>query len=447
MGKYDRELEIVYNAAQRLGSAGVETLIKEQRTLTIKSFEGKLEDFSLSIYRGLGARVLEEGREGYAYTEDFAEDKIRRCVEEALENAVLIEREEPGMITDFPAPESDLDLFNPSLGDVPVQEKVQRALELEKATLGFDTRVKKAPYNAYAEADVFVRVANNRGLDRSFRENMITAYSQALAEEGEDRKSAFEIQNLRRFEDLDVRAIGRKAAEKAVSKLGAREIQSGAYPVLFLNEAMADLLDTFSSIFNAQQAQEGKSLLRGKLGDGVGADHLHIQDDALLPTGFATRPFDNEGYPSQCTDLLVGGVFKSFLHNSRTARKDGVASTGNASRRVKDTLRISPTNLFIVPGEATEEELLTRFPRVVRIVDMQGFHAGANPISGDFSLSAQGVLYENGAPVHPVHNFTVSGNFLQMLKDVELIGRDLRFNYSSIGAPSLLVRSLHLGGV
>ena len=144
--------------------------------------------------------------------------------------------------------------------------------------------------------------------------------------------------------------------------------------------------------------------------------------------------------------MVENGVLKSYLHNTITALKDGVKSTGNGSRGYKGTLGISPSNFLLVPGNEKESELFTKHDKIIEIVSLQGMHSGANPISGDFSLGAQGFLWENGKRQHSLKPFTVSGNYLKMLNNVESIADNFRFNMSSIGAPSVLISSLSISG-
>jgi len=206
------------------------------------------------------------------------------------------------------------------------------------------------------------------------------------------------------------------------------------------------MLATFTSIFQAKSVQEGRSLLKGKLGETIANEKVTIVDDALMADGFATRAFDSEGYPSQKTVLVEKGVLKSFLHNTQTARKDGVKSTGNANRSYKGSLGISTTNFCLEAGDVKESELFAKHDRIIEIVNLQGMHSGANPISGDFSLSGQGFLWENGVRKHSLKPFTVSGNFIKMFNDVEAIADNFKFNMSSIGAASMLIKELAISG-
>jgi len=173
----------------------------------------------------------------------------------------------------------------------------------------------------------------------------------------------------------------------------------------------ATLLSTFWRIFSAKTVQEGQSLLRGQLGKNIAHSIVNIIDDALLNNGYNTRPFDDEGYPSRKTELIADGLLQSFLHNTITALKDGTVSTGNASRSYKSTINISPSNLYIKPGLSSKNDLYSKFPKCLEIVQLSGMHSGCNTISGDFSMGAQGFYCENGKENIPYTTLLFRGKF------------------------------------
>jgi len=144
--------------------------------------------------------------------------------------------------------------------------------------------------------------------------------------------------------------------------------------------------------------------------------------------------------------LIQNGILKSYLHNTQTASKDKVKSTGNGSRSYKGSLNIYTSNFILKPGDKSEDELFAAKDNVIEIVALQGMHSGANTISGDFSLSGEGFFYENGKRKHSLKQFTVSGNFLQMLQDVEMIADNFKFDMSSYGASSVLIKELAISG-
>jgi PmbA protein len=375
---------------------------------------------------------------------------LQRVLNEASSNAELVEAQ-PGaaLAADAPLPEGAPELFNPALEGVALPDKIARVLKLEEQTRTADPRVKAVPGCSYADGQSLVRIASTRGLDRFYRSNMVYALVYPLVSEGDQNKTYYDMAVGRDFAKLDVDGLSRNAVQGALRRLGAQELPSGHYPVVFTPKAVTELLAAFSNVFSAKAAAEGKSLLAGKLGQRVANMRVTLLDDPLRADGLATRPFDDEGVPSRPLALIEGGEFKTFLHNTQTARQAGLESTGHASRGgYKGTVDIAPSNLFFAPGASTAVQLVGGPGPVVVIDDLQGLHAGTNPISGDFSLASQGHLYEDGQYRHPVHNFTVAGNFLQMLEDVEAVGDDLHFypHGSYIGSPSMRIKALALAG-
>jgi len=283
-------------------------------------------------------------------------------------------------------------------------------------------------------------------LNKEETQNYIYAVLGCLAADKDDKRMAYELKIGRDFSKFDAREMADKSSRKSIDLLGGEEISSGKYPIVFNNKMMATLLSTFSGIFSAKSVQEGKSLLVGKQNEKIANDKVTLIDDGLHPEGFSSRTFDMEGYPSQTTLLIDKGVLKSLLHNTVTARKAKTDSTGNADRHYKSSLIISTTNFYLEPGSINRNDLFKQHPQTVEIVSLQGMHSGANPVSGDFSLSGEGYLWENGERKHSLKQFTISGNFLNMLNNIELIADDFEFDFSSFGASSVLITELAISG-
>lgn len=447
---FETEIKTVLDLAKAKGLTDVEVYARRDVGLQLKAQKGELESFQRSDSVGVGVRVLLGERVGYAYTENLDKASLARVLDEAAGNAEIVEPE-PGAAL---AAEQPLDgavpvLYNPKLDEVPLAEKIALAKKLEETAYATDKRVRTVPYSSYSDSTSFVRIANSKGVDRSYRTNAAFAFSYPIATEGTENKVAFESQATRDFATLDVNRVAGVAARHAVSRLGSKQMHSGHFPVVFSPQAMAELLSVYSTMFSAKSAQEGKSLLAGKEGQAIATPLFRLVDDPLLAEGFSTRPFDDEGVPSRSLVLVEDGVFKSFLHNTQTANQAGVASTGHAARgSYKGTLAVAPSNFFVAKGDKRFEQLVAGPGPVLVIDDLQGLHAGTNTISGDFSLQAQGFLYQDGQLVSPVHNFTVAGNFLTLLQDIEALGDDLRFfpQGAYIGSPSVKVKDLAIAG-
>lgn len=447
---FDAEIGTVLDLARERGLADVEVYARRDVALTLRAHNGELETFQRSDSVGVGVRVLLGERVGYAYTENLSPTALARVLNEAAGNAELVEGQPgAGLAEGAGEPPAVAAIYNPALEGVALDDKIARVLELERITRTADPRVKAVPGCSYSDSASVTRVASSRGLDRHYRSNVAYALVYPLVTQDGENKTFYDIALGRDFAKLDVKALSDRAVQGALKRLGAKEIKSGTYPVVFTPRAMADLLSAFSDVFSAKAALEGKSLLAEKVGEKVASEKLTVLDDALLADGLATRPFDDEGVPSRALGLIEDGVFKTFLHNTQTGKRMGGTSTGHAARGgYKGTLGVAPSNLYVKPGTTDAKGLVAGAGAVVVIDDLQGLHAGTNAISGDFSLQAQGLLFEGGEEQHPVHNFTVAGNFLALLAGIEAVGDDLRFfpQGAYIGSPSVRVAGLAIAG-
>jgi PmbA protein len=402
-----------------------------------------MEKIQFNDTLGLGIRVILKGKTGYAYTEDLSEQSLLKAVDYAIENAWAIETEEMDSLSNHPCEAVGFQGYNPELESYTTEDLLHYGLLMEKTALA-DERVRVVNYCAVGKSSGFNLIANSKGMNKSYQVNAIYAYIGVLVgNETEVKQGSFGKLLVNPSEHL-VKNIAKTAVEKAVSLLDAKPLTSGQYPVVIESRTMGSLLETFSSAFSAKAVHEGSSLLKEKLGESIASEEVTIIDDGKLAGGIASRPFDAEGYTSQTTVLIQDGVLTNLLHNSLTAKKDNTYSTGNASRDYTTTMTVAPTNLYLKAGNKSREKLLKSYPEIIEIVSLAGLHSGANPISGDFSLSAEGFLWKDGKKQSALTNFTVSGNFYQVLNDVEGVGDDLEFFLSSTAAPSVLVKDLTL---
>ncbi len=299
-------------------------------------------------------------------------------------------------------------------------------------------------------------LCNSKGLDLEDVISLARCYGMPLVSEGGEMYDGFESKKGR-LQDFDLDAIAEKAVEHAVSAISADSVPSGKYDVVFSNKTMAALLQTYASVFSAEQAQKGMSLLKGKEGERIAAPFITIVDDPRYEENYVMRTFDGEGVAAYAKNVVEDGVLVTLLHNLKTAAKAGVKSTGNASKSSYDAVvGVSPFTFYIKAEGGPEtlgaerrkglEDMLASAGEGLYITELMGLHAGANPITGDFSLSAKGFMISEGRKGAPVKNFTVSGNFFTMLREIEKVGSDLEFGNGSFGSPSVLVRDMSIGG-
>ena len=442
---FDKEFKNIFDYAK--GKVDdVEILLVAGQSFSTRIHKQKVETFDYANSQGISVRVLQNGKSGYAYTENFEEDALQKTVDMAIMNVQVIETKEFEEIGDYENVKNEPKVYEPKLDDVSVDEKIELVKKMEQLAYSSDKRIINVPYASYADSKSIFKIANSKGLDKEDIQNYAYCFLGVLSEDNEEKRMGMDFQITRDFETFDPELIVKNAVERSISLLNSEPIKSGTYPVIFNNDMTSTLLGTFITIFNAKSVLEGKSLLKGKIDEKIANEMIQLYDDGLKEDGFNTSAFDSEGYPSQKTKLIENGVLKSYLHNTHTAKMFNTKSTGNGSRPYKSSLDISSTNFYLQEGNYTREELLNSYPEVIEIVGLQGMHSGANPISGDFSLSAEGFLYKNGKKQHSLQPFTISGNILQIFQSVEKIADDFRFNMSGVGAASTLVSSISVSG-
>ncbi|RJQ16640.1 MAG: TldD/PmbA family protein, partial [Nitrospiraceae bacterium] len=212
-------------------------------------------------------------------------------------------------------------------------------------------------------------------------------------------------------------------------------------PVILAPSVAVDFLEILSASLSAEAVQKGRSFFAGKLGQAVMSTLVDIVDDGVMPWGTGTSPVDDEGVPASGKAVISKGILTGYFHNTYTAKKAGVKSTGNAVRgSFKSLPGIDVTNFFVKAegnNPSQSPQLIKSLSRGILILGAMGVHT-ANPVSGDFSVGISGLWIENGEAVYPFKEAVISGNILEMFKKIEGIGDDLKF-YGSTGSPSLLI--------
>ncbi|PZA06614.1 MULTISPECIES: TldD/PmbA family protein [unclassified Meiothermus] len=434
---FEEAKDYLLQKARQIGLEA-EVLATETREMSLSAFEGRLEEITQATQGGLGVRVVVEGKVGYAYTEEKTPEALDWAMQEAYENALL----QAGGEAFIPAGQAlgQHDLLGEGLS-APLEKKQAAALAVE-ATLRQDARVKQVPRTAYREQEVEVVLGSTQGASGGYRTGVSVLMGSAILERGGAPKQSWNVDVSREFHALEPGKTALELIERTARLLGARPLKTGKYRAYFEPKAFAQLLGVISFLFSAKNVLEGKSLLADRVGERVASGLVTIVDDPTLPGGIASRPFDAEGTPSRPLVIIEQGVLKGFAHNSETARKMGVESTGHAQRGYKGVLGVGYSNLFLKPGSGV------RLEEGVLVTEMMGLHAGANPISGDFSLQALGLKLEGGEVAYAVENFTVAGNLLTLLQSISAVGGELEWEYwgMALGAPMVEVAELSFAG-
>jgi len=435
----------------------IELLIHESENLKLSYQKRKLDKFEKSMDGVAGFRVIYQGGTGYSFTENLNFDSLKQCFQEAFSNAkVLVQHNKhssnilPGLfhlvkaVKTFATP-SLPNLFVPQ--EVVMREKLNIAEALESEALALDPRVTLVPYNEFNETKSVRRVLNSHGLDLSFSQNYYSGYIYALVTQSTQSKMNGESFFERDFCNINPASVAKQAVKKAIAQLGATELRTGTYPILIDRNVMPTIMSMLLSHLSAQSVIDDKSLLKNKIDHQVASVVFSLIDDPFDLRGSGVRPFDSEGFSSQKTSLIENGILKTYLTNSETARKLNLKNTGHASRLPTTKMGIGPSNFIVKAGHDTREGLLKSYPKLVLLTQINGgLHAGYKESTGDFSLPCEGFLFESGEDRGPKDQFVLSGNILQLLKNIEALGRDYNHTGNSLLAPDILVRSLSVAG-
>ncbi|MDI6728991.1 MAG: TldD/PmbA family protein [Thermodesulfovibrionales bacterium] len=431
------------------GADKAEVYVKTSKSLGIEVKEQKIDTLESSITMGYCIRVIKDNRLGFSYSTN--PDEMNTVAENAIEASKYSEPDDylelPSALQ--PSAISQPLIFDNDIASLSESDAINRTLLIESSAFNGDNRIKKIRKASGSFSTNNTYIVNSYGINAHYQSTGCSAQLMAIAEEGSESQLGWDYQGSRFLKDVSFEEVGRTAARRAAQLLGARKINSIKGFVLLDNSVSTEFLGILSSALSSESVQKKKSMLAGKKGDVVISDRLNIIDSGLLDGKLGSKPVDDEGVPTSHKILIGKGILNGYLYNTYTAKKDGIASTGNAVRGGFTGLpTVGPTNLY---SEPTSAEYTKRFENLVKdinrgiyVIETMGMHT-ANPISGEFSVGASGLWIENGEIKHPVKEAVISGNILDLFKKVVMVGDDLRF-YGNIGASSLLIEEIDISG-
>ena len=429
------------------GAEDAEVYLSRGTEFTVRVYQGEIESLVSAESRGIGLRTFVEHRVGFSYTSDLGSAALDAVVDEALENGRFNHPDDANVLPK-PEPIEPLDgLSSPRLGRVDPQEKIGFALDMERRATSLDPRVRRVRQAIYSDGKGEVELYNTRGFSASYDRTLAYGVLDTIAEQDSEMQSGFAFTHGRDLDELDIARVVEEAVENAASLLGAQPVPTATVPVVFHPHAAAMILGVLASSFSAEAVIKRRSLLAGKVGELVASEIVTITDDARLPDGLASRPFDGEGVPGRRNKLIEDGVLKGYLHNVYTARRTSSESTGSAVRSYKSVPEVGVSNLILTPGDLSRDDLLARVDNGLHVSQVHGLNT-VNPVSGEFSLGVTGHWIEHGRLTRPVKELTVAGNLAGLLKKIAAVGSDLRFIFAGgfCGSPTMLIEELPVGG-
>ncbi|MBN1332139.1 MAG: TldD/PmbA family protein [Synergistales bacterium] len=428
------------------GAAGADVMFISKKSALLSLKDGLPEKNSSGYGQGLGLRTIDpEGRQGMAYVNVIDEMNLDGLVEWSWNNCRVSEPDPDVVLHDGTVSiKEDLGLFDNEVVHITPGARFERCREMTAIARETDSRVVSVRSASWADGRVHLCYANTRGFMGSFNTTYVSCGVAVILRSGDDHEMGGFGDEGRVLSGFDHTLIAREAVKRTSMTMGGKPSSTGRYDLVLDPEATASLLDFLGDLFLSSNIRKNKSLLKGKEGTRIGNPCITLIDDGILYGGMGTSPFDAEGSPTGTTRLLEKGVVRSFLYNLKYASRDGVASTGNASRSISSLPDVDVTNIYIQPGTKHPRELISSVSNGIFITEFLGLHT-INPVSGDFSLGIKGCIIDNGAIGKPVAGMTIAGNILDVLDRIEEVAKDLRF-FGNTGGCTVVVKDVTAAG-
>jgi PmbA protein len=438
-------MDRVRTQAERSGVAEAETYLEVVTFREVRVRQREIELIQQSAIKGLGLRVYRDQRMGFLYTTDLRQPVLDEIVNRTIALAgEATPRDENKLPDEIPPPMQELEIHDASVASMPPADQIALARAAEENAFARDRRVKTTRDARCGTQVNEVHFTNTFLGYQTYRTTTCWLGVGAIATDGTKQREGWFSDRKRILLDLETpERVGRKAADRALAKLGAAPVPSAKVPVVFESEAAGQLLSGLFGAFSGQNVLEQRSFLAGSLGKPVASPLLTISDEGLLRRGLGTRPFDGEGVQSRNTLVVDRGLLKAFLTTSVSGRRMGRGSTGNANRSYDSLPAIGPTNFHVERGNTRPDKMISDVPKGLYVTELAGF--GIDIVSGEFSQQVVGRWIEGGKLAQPVEGITLGGNLGDMLLGIDAVGNDLEYR-SNVSSPSLRFKELTIGG-
>jgi PmbA protein len=429
------------------GATEAECTLAEGEEFDVSVRMREVESIKDAGSRAAGLRVLLGKRVGSSYTSDLTPDGIRAMVHSAIDIARISTEDPDAGLPDqaqLGSISEDLKLYSEDLKYVDTAQRIVLAKETEEAALSFDPRISNSEGSSFSSHSGQRVFANSLGFIGTYRTSSCSLGVSPVARQNGSMERDYWSSSARRFAALETpEYIGRRAAERAVRRLGGRKIPTQKAPVVFEPRTARSLLGHIFEAVDGESVYRHASFLAAKMGEKIAPEFVTLIDDGTITGLFGSSPFDDEGVTTRRTVVIERGVVKNWLLNTYTARKLGLATTGNAARGITGNASIGHNNLFLEKGERSPEEIIQSLPRGLYVTELIG--SGVNTVTGDYSRGATGMWIENGEFAYPVSEITIAANLSEMLLGISAIGSDLEFR-GSTASPTLVIGEMTISG-
>jgi len=422
------------------GFSDVEVYSTRNKSLSIELYEGKVESFTNSDVTTARIKGIYDGKMVAASVENLSTEAVDKIFDRLILNAKAVTVKEPAIIFEGSKSYPHVEENKFDFDSVPVEKKIAYLQALEKEVKK-NKLVKQVEVSQYSESFGETTIVNSKGLNLTKRHNFAYALAYAIFEQDGDIKTGYDIKIIKSFDELDPVKEAEATIQEGLRKLGGKSLKTAQYDVVFSSKRFSDMLSVYSGLFSGEAAYRKTTALKDKKGEMIASPNVTIWDNSLHELSPFKNSFDDEGVAANPKKVVDAGRFTGFLHSLRTAALFNEEPTGNAFGG-----GIAPAGLYLEPGELSFDEVLDPIADGFYVTELVGLHAGVNTTSGDFSLQAGGVAIKDGKLDHAVKMVVLSGNWFELLNNVERIGSDLQFQTSGYGSPTVYVGKLTVSG-
>jgi PmbA protein len=436
--------EKLVNKSISLGADSAEVFIETNRNLTVQVLNSEIETIEEASSRGVGFRVFVEGKMGFSHCNDFNDRSLEDTISRAISFAKLSSPDENNILTDNKGVTTVEGLFDPEIAVISLERKIDMALELEKMAME-DPRITKSSGAGYGEGESEIFIANSNGILKSYKSSGCSLGVSVVAEKGDQKNTGGEYCSRVFFADLvSPDEIAGIASRKAWELLDPVMINTQRAAVIFDPDVARSLIGGVISAINGERVLQGASFLKDHLNRPFASSLLSIIDDGTSHKSMGSAPFDGEGVPTMKNILVQNGILTSFIYNTKAAKRAGVKSTGNASRRGFSSLPgIGTHNLLLGTGEHSRDEIISATKKGLLLKEVTGY--GIDPVSGNFSGGASGFWIVSGEIAYPVKGVTIAGKAFDILNEIDMMGNDIDLN-RTLASPTFRVAEMQIGG-
>ncbi len=429
----------------------VEVYVARGTETEVRAYAGEVESLTSATSAGIGIRVVADHRLGFAWAGSLDESVLGETLDEARDNAAFATPDaHVRLATPDGVEAAEVDLWDDGLVAVATGRKVELALALEAQARGADPRIRQVDAADYGDAAVEMALVSTTGIRASSRKTSGYLSVGVIAGEGEASQTGGGFSVGRGFADLDPDAATTDAVSRAVRLLGAVKGPSGRNTVVFDRRMASTLLSIVSSALSGEAVAKGRSFFAGRIGELVGTAGLTLVDDPTDPRAFGAAAHDAEGLACRRNVLIDAGILRGFLYDTVSASRSGVASTGSAVRGgFSGTPSPGCRALTLAPGPEghDEEGVLAAVGEGLFVQSMTGVHSGVNPVSGDFSVGAEGLMIRDGRLAEPVREITVASTLQRMLGSLLAVGADVEWLPGIAAGQTLAIGDMQVSGV